>query len=115
MTSRGEAHPLSSGVPPSWAVEWGEDRHGVFASFEVGEVLHRMRWVGAGRFVMGSPEGEAGRFDRRERSHEVTLTRGFWLGEVPCTQELWEAVTGENPSEFKGPHRPVAQLSLIHI
>ena len=60
---------------------------------------------------MGSPEGEAGRFDRRERSHEVTLTRGFWLGEVPCTQELWESVTGENPSRFKGPRRPVERVS----
>jgi len=30
----------------------------------------------------------------------VTLTRGYWLAETPCTQALWEAVMGENPSHF---------------
>jgi formylglycine-generating enzyme required for sulfatase activity len=41
----------------------------------------------------------------------VTLTQGLWLGETTVTQALWEAVMGENPSEFKGPERPVEQVS----
>jgi formylglycine-generating enzyme len=55
---------------------------------------------------MGSPEGEAGRFDD-EVQHEVVLTYGYWLGETPLTQALWEAVMGANPSRFKGADRPV--------
>jgi formylglycine-generating enzyme required for sulfatase activity len=43
--------------------------------------------------------------------HPVTLTRGFWLADTPCTQELWQAVTGANPSEFVSPRRPVEQVN----
>ena len=61
---------------------------------------------------MGSPDGEQGRFDD-EVQHSVTITRGFWLGETPCTQEQWAAVMGGNPSHFKeqGSSRPVEQVS----
>ena len=31
--------------------------------------------------------------------------------ETPCTQALWEAVMGKNPSRFPGPERPVEQVS----
>ncbi len=65
---------------------------------------------------MGSPEGEAGRYgheepDWNERQHEVVLTRGYWLGETPVTQALWEAVMGANPSRFKSADRPVESVS----
>ena len=67
-----------------------------------------------GTFTMGSPEDEADRRDV-EVQHEVTLTRGFALGVVPVTQALWEAVTGENPSEHQdgedASQRPVEQVS----
>jgi formylglycine-generating enzyme required for sulfatase activity len=59
---------------------------------------------------MGSPETEQGRDDDETR-HQVILTRGFWLAETSCTQALWQAVMGENPSYFKGPQRPVEQVS----
>lgn len=101
---------MASGIPPRWATEWGEDRHGVFAGFRVGDVRHRMRYIPPGVFMMGSPEDEAGRFPN-ETQHEVELTKGFWLGATPCTQALWEAVTGENPSRFKTPDRPVENVS----
>ena len=69
------------------------------------------RYCPPGRFLMGSPDDEAGRF-YNETQHEVTLTRGFWLLETPVTQRLWEAVTGENPSVFKGAAaRPVEYVS----
>ena len=67
-----------------------------------------------GTFTMGSPEDEADRSDY-EVQHEVTLTRGFAMGVVPVTQALWEAVTGENPSEHQdgddAPQRPVETVS----
>jgi formylglycine-generating enzyme required for sulfatase activity len=104
-------HPLQHGHPPPWASCWGQDRFGVFAGFRVGGVEHRMRWIPPGRFWMGSPEGEAGRFEDEGPRHEVELTRGYWLGEVPCTQALWQVVMGSNPSEFKSPDRPVERVS----
>ena len=110
MISRVPAQPLDDGLPEPWASEWGEDPGGHFIGFTVGEVEHRMRWIAPGRFLMGSPESEAGRFDD-ERQHKVELTRGFWLGETPVTQALWAAVMGENPSRFVSPDRPVEQVS----
>ncbi len=41
----------------------------------------------------------------------VTLSKGFYLGETEVTQAQWEAVMGSNPSHFKGPSRPVEQVS----
>ncbi|MEI7702545.1 MAG: formylglycine-generating enzyme family protein, partial [Planctomycetia bacterium] len=44
--------------------------------------------------------------------------RGFWLADTACTQELWEAVMGSNPSFFKGEKRmlrPVEQVSFEDV
>lgn len=42
-------------------------------------------YVSPGTFMMGSPSSEAGRFDD-ETQHQVTLTKGFWLGKYEVTQ-----------------------------
>jgi formylglycine-generating enzyme required for sulfatase activity len=41
--------------------------------------------------------------------HEVIISRGYWLFDTPCCQELWEAVLGAdaNKSGFRGGRRPV--------
>jgi formylglycine-generating enzyme required for sulfatase activity len=70
-----------------------------------------MRWVPPGRFTMGSPANEAGRWDREGPQYDVQLTQGFWLFDTPCTQGLWQAVMGTHPSRFKGESRPVEQVS----
>lgn len=111
MTAIWSPHPLDEGQPPAWASEWGEDGYGVFAGFTVGGVSQRFRWIEPGRCLMGSPEGESGRWEHEGPRHEVTIERGFWLGETPCTQALYEAVAGKNPSEFRSPDRPVEQVS----
>jgi formylglycine-generating enzyme required for sulfatase activity len=42
----------------------------------------------------------------------VRIPEGFWLGEVPVTQALYEAVMGQNPSHFQGePKNPVDRVS----
>lgn len=104
-------HPLSDGHPPTWAESWGQDRYGVFAGFRVGEVEHRFRWMPPGDFLMGSPEDEGGRVDSEGPQHPVKISRGFWLGETVCTQELWREVMGENPSRFQSAKRPVERVS----
>jgi len=96
---------------PAWARAIGRDGSGLWAELFVKGVAYRMRWIPPGRFVMGSPEDEPGRYREEGPQHEVTITRGFWLGETPVTQALWEAVMGENPSRFKTPDRPVEQVS----
>ncbi len=60
---------------------------------------------------MGSSKDEEGRFEDEGPRHLVTIEPGFWMFDTPCTQALWEAVMGENPSRFKGPDRPVESVS----
>ena len=103
-------HPLVNGHAPLWASGWGEDRFGVFVEITVDDVTQCLRWIRPGRFTMGSPEDEPGRWGGEGPQHEVTLANGFWLFDTPCTQALWQAVMGDNPSEFKSPDRPVERV-----
>lgn len=100
-------HPLADGCPPAWACGWGQDKRGVFVEFAVDEVVQRLRWIPPGRFMMDSPEDEPGRFADEGPRREVTVARGFWLFDTPCTQGLWRAVMGQNPSRFQSPDRPI--------
>ena len=74
-------------------------------------VRQRLRWIPPGRFLMGSPKDEPGRWDWEQEPHEVTIAEGFWMFDTPCTQALWETVMGDNPSRFRSPDRPVEQVS----
>jgi formylglycine-generating enzyme required for sulfatase activity len=73
-------------------------------------VAFEMIYIAPGTFKMGSPADEAGREDS-EKQHEVTLTKDYYLGKYVVTQELWEAVTGANPSKWKGTNLPVEKVS----
>jgi formylglycine-generating enzyme required for sulfatase activity len=97
---------------PEWATDWGRDASGFYADLMVSEVVQRLRHMEPGTFWMGSPESEAGRDSDEGPSHLVTLTEGFWLADTACTQALWQAVMGDNPSHFKGdPNLPVDSVS----
>jgi formylglycine-generating enzyme required for sulfatase activity len=63
-------------------------------------------WCPAGEFTMGSPSSERGR-EGNESQVKVTLSKGFWMGKTEVTQAQWQAVMGENPSNFKGTNLPV--------
>ena len=97
--------------------QMGRDEFGLWASFEVDGVRHRMRWISPGRFWMGSPDDEPGRYRDEGPRHPVILTQGFWLGETPCTQALWEAVLGTaaNRSRFRSPSRPVDRVNIEDV
>ncbi len=105
-----DGHNLPALFPEPWASEWGEDGYGLWMAFEYRGVRHALRWIPPGSFWMGSPLDEAER-RQDETRHEVTLSEGFWLGETTVTQALWEAILGENPSQFKGAERPVERVS----
>ena len=86
-------HPLDTGLAPSWAAAWGEDRRfGPWVELEYRGVSQRLRWIPPGSFRMGSPETGTGRYDDERPCHDVTLSSGFWLFDTPCTQAFWEAV-----------------------
>jgi formylglycine-generating enzyme required for sulfatase activity len=59
----------------------------------------RFRWLPAGRYMMGSPEGEEGGDKDEKPRHEVVLSRPFCMGvfEVTCAQ--WERVMGSLPED----------------
>ena len=41
----------------------------------------------------------------------MTITRGFWLGQTPLTQEAYQRVIGNDPSYFIGLRLPVETVS----
>ena len=45
------------------------------------------------------------------KQHEVTITKPFYMGKFEVTQEQWESVMGNNPSETKGVKLPVTDVS----
>jgi acetoin utilization deacetylase AcuC-like enzyme/formylglycine-generating enzyme required for sulfatase activity len=62
--------------------------------------------IPAGRFRMGSSSGTAD----EAPPHEVTL-EAFWIDRYEVTQEQYGRLVRGNPSHFKGPRRPMEQIS----
>lgn len=63
-----------------------------------------------GKFLMGSPETEIGRYSD-EKQREVVIADEFEIGENPVTQKQWISLMGRNPSHFKGTNLPVENVS----
>jgi formylglycine-generating enzyme required for sulfatase activity len=59
-----------------------------------------------GKFLMGTPV-YMWPYYVEEFPHLVTLTRPYYMAEIPVTQEMYEAVMGNNPSTVKDPQLPV--------
>jgi len=88
-------------------------------------------WVEAGSFAMGTAVGfgrtiariletvtfgriDMGGYDDHDNERpvrEVRITRGYWMGKTEVTQAQYEALTGSNPSTFKGANLPVETVS----
>ena len=80
-------------------------------NFTVDDPAVRMLWCPPGSFLMGSPSTEQGR-SVDELQHQVTLTRGFWIGMYALTQDNYSQIAEcigihTRPSTFTGLHRPV--------
>ena len=67
-------------------------------------------------FMMGSPKDEpervsgSGEFDPEEQ-HEVSFGHDYYMGKYEVTQEQYQAIMGDNPSQFKGDKNPVEKVS----
>ena len=67
--------------------------------------------VEAGTFTMGATVEMMYTLDDEKPTHRVTLTNDYYMGKYEVTQALWQAVMGNNPSEFKGGNLPVENVS----
>jgi formylglycine-generating enzyme required for sulfatase activity len=96
----------------AWAQnEWVGQKAGEKRVLKLGDIEIALRWCPPGAFLMGSPATESKREKNEEQAH-VALSQGFWMMETEVTQELYQAVTGTNPSGFKGQGSlPVEQVS----
>lgn len=64
-----------------------------------GDAKIEMVWIEPGTFTMGSPPSELERDSDEGPPHEVTISRGFWLGTYELTQVQWESTMGTRPWE----------------
>lgn len=110
-----------SPFPPAFASAWGDDAFGLWADFSLefpdGEpIVQKLRWIEPGTFWMGSADDEPERYNDESPQHEVSISRGVWLADTVCTQALWLAVMGDNPSRLKGnPLQPVETVSWHEV
>ena len=77
----------------------------------VRKVNAQMVRVEGGTFIMGCTPGREDCPEAETPAHQVQV-RSFELSKYEVTQELWEAVMGENPSRFQNcPQCPVENVS----
>jgi formylglycine-generating enzyme required for sulfatase activity len=71
----------------------------------------KLELIPVGEFMMGSPDSDEAADDDEKPQHLVRITKPFYLGVYPVTQEQYEKVMGKNPSQFKDPANPVESVS----
>lgn len=95
-----------------------EKRNGKFYVENLGnDITLEMVAIPSGTFMMGSPSNEG---DADERPQHPVILKPFFMGKYPITQAQWRAAAAlprvkqslnPNPSKFKGPNRPVENVS----
>jgi formylglycine-generating enzyme required for sulfatase activity/predicted Ser/Thr protein kinase len=71
----------------------------------------KLRLIPAGEFMMGAVPGDDDALEDEKPKHRVKITKVFYIGVYPVTQEQYEQVMGENPSGFEGDDCPVEDVS----
>ena len=75
-------------------------------------VTFKMVYCPSGRLTITRPKRKRIRRRPDLLAHsDCHLSRPFWIGQMPVTQALWEVMTGDRPSYFKGENRPVERVS----
>ncbi len=101
---------LNGFTKPDWADSAGIDNFGLYADLRINKITQRMRWIKPGTFLMGTSEKELVS-NNDEHQHLVILTKGYWLADTACTQELWNVGSETNPSCFQNKKKPVEGIS----
>jgi formylglycine-generating enzyme required for sulfatase activity len=100
---------------PQGSISKVQDRQGQVSSvkiFDLPETLTnsigmQFRLIKPGTFLMGEPPFDLIFFKHDREQHQVMLTRPYYLGVYPVTQDEYVRVMGNNPSYFRGKRRPV--------
>ncbi len=113
---------LSISFPPAFEAQSGnqkkEDEPQTYTEKISGAAIE-MVLLPAGKFLMGSPVGEAGRSGEEGPQHQVSVSP-FYMAKYEVTQAEWRAVAAlpgvnidlnPDPSGFKGDTLPVERVS----
>ncbi len=95
---------------PSWASTYRRDEFGLLAELRLDDIPLRLRYVPAGRFILGAADDAPGR-EADERHVPVRLSRSLWLAEHELTQTQWQTLMPNNPSRFRSPDHPIERIS----
>jgi serine/threonine-protein kinase len=68
-------------------------------------------WIPPGNFTMGCSPGDTDCDSDESPPHEVTIGKGFWMGQTEVTQETFQRVLGNNPSNVQGASLPVESVN----
>ena len=107
-TSSSQSATTSSGFSSTSSVSSGNNE--ISIPVKNGITIDMVK-VEAGTFMMGATSEMQDPYGDEEPVHQVTLTNDYYMGKYEVTQTLWQAVTGKNPSQFKGDDLPVEQVS----
>ena len=80
-------------------------------TFTVNGVSFTMKYVAGGTFSMGATSEQGSDAESDEKPVHSVILSNYFMGETEVTQALWQAVMGNNPSNFKGDDLPVENIS----
>ena len=75
----------------------------------------KLVWIPRGTFLMGSLPSEPGRHAAEGPQHEVTISRGFHMGETEVTRGQWKAVMGTEPWKADPNVEHLGGLPATHV
>jgi len=88
-----------------------ETLSGINRTFIVNNVSFEMVFVQGGSFMMGCMLEHGGDCANEEKPPHHVILPDFYIGQFQVTQQLWQAVMGDNPSLWKGDQLPVEKVS----
>jgi formylglycine-generating enzyme required for sulfatase activity len=102
-----ESASISIPSSPSQSTKLPKSFFSSFLTLDCGKgIILEMVKVEAGSFDMGSNDD----YESEKPIHRVNLQE-FLIGKYPVTQAQYQAVTGNNPSNFKAAQNPVEKVS----
>jgi formylglycine-generating enzyme required for sulfatase activity len=60
-------------------------------------------WIAPGTFMMGCSPGDNECWDDEKPAHQVTITRGFWIGQTPVTAGAYKRFAGATGRQMPKP------------
>jgi formylglycine-generating enzyme required for sulfatase activity len=73
--------------PPATPIDRGPQPGSTKVNAKDGQ---RYVWIPPGSFIMGCSPGDTECFDEEKPAHNVSITKGFWLGQTPVTVAAWK-------------------------